>query len=102
MKKITGHTNQASVVFSRWTRKAYAIFSSLKREVQIGHLALCISESLVSKAKTVISVIAQTLTLDADLLLESAIAEQEFALAVLPVETAVADAAACVNIRKNI
>lgn len=98
MKKITGHTNASSVVFSRWTRKAYAIFSSLKKEVQIGHLALCICEGLVSKAKTVISVIAQVLTLDADLLLEAEVAEHELALCVLSVETAVADAA-CVDNR---
>ncbi len=101
MKNQTGHIDQATVVFSRWTRNAYAVFASLKTEVLIGHLALCISEGLVSKSKAVLSLSAQVLQLDtlSSDLLDAEISEQEIAFAVMPVESVVADAAACVNSR---
>lgn len=40
------------LVFRKWSRKSYAVFASLQREVQIGHLSFYICESLVSRGKS--------------------------------------------------
>lgn len=43
---------QTSIVFRRWTRKAYAVFSSLGKQIIIGHLASGISEASLCKLET--------------------------------------------------
>ncbi len=43
------------IVFRKWSRKSYAVFASLQREVQIGHLSFSICASLVSRGKSLIS-----------------------------------------------
>ncbi|MBE9466797.1 MAG: hypothetical protein IMY72_00590 [Bacteroidetes bacterium] len=44
--------NQRSIVFSRWTRKSYAVFASLGKIVSIGHLSFDTCMSFFSKKKT--------------------------------------------------
>lgn len=43
---------QTSIVFRRWTRKAYAVFSSLGKQITIGHLTSGISEASLCKLET--------------------------------------------------
>jgi hypothetical protein len=43
---------QNSIVFRRWTRKAYAVFSSLGKQITIGHLTSGISEASLCKLET--------------------------------------------------
>lgn len=46
---------KSRLIFRKWSRKSYAVFASLKKEVQIGHLSLSICESLVSRGKSFVS-----------------------------------------------
>ena len=46
-------TKSKSVIcFRRWSRKAYAVFCSLKREVTIGQLRFNVADRLLKKQKT--------------------------------------------------
>jgi hypothetical protein len=54
MKTITPIA-KSRLVFRKWSRKSYAVFASIKREVQIGHLSFSICESLVSRGKSFVS-----------------------------------------------
>ncbi len=38
MRQANRHITQASIRFSKWSRKSWAVFNSLGREVSIGHL----------------------------------------------------------------
>ncbi len=51
MKK-RGYIQSKKVVFKRWSRKAYAVFISLKKEVCIGKVAKSIVEKSLSKGKS--------------------------------------------------
>jgi hypothetical protein len=42
----------SSLVFTQWSRKSYAIFASLGKEVQIGHLDEGVCEKAIDKNKT--------------------------------------------------
>ena len=53
--KETKSIAKRRLVFTKWSRKSYAIFASLKREVQIGHLSFSICGSLVRKTKSFVS-----------------------------------------------
>lgn len=46
---------KSRLVFRKWSRKSYAVFASLQKEVQIGHLSFSICESLVSRGKSFVS-----------------------------------------------
>jgi len=48
MNRTLAHINQ-SVVFTQWSRKSYAVFSSLGKEIQIGHLDVEICEKAIEK-----------------------------------------------------
>jgi len=47
-------TNSKRIVFSRWSRKNYAIFSSLKKVVNIGRLSVDICRTSLLKCTTII------------------------------------------------
>ncbi|MBS2100518.1 hypothetical protein [Carboxylicivirga linearis] len=50
MKQINQHIKKASVRFSRWIRKSWAVFNSLGREVSIGHLDVPVAGQALKKA----------------------------------------------------
>lgn len=50
----TERINSNPVVFSKWSRKAYAVFSSLKRVVNIGQLSVDISTRSMIKLESLI------------------------------------------------
>jgi hypothetical protein len=49
--------NQRSIVFSKWTRKSYAVFASLGKLVSIAHLSFDICMSFFSKKKNRLNVL---------------------------------------------
>jgi len=51
MNRALAHRN-SSIIFRQWSRKSYAIFASLGKEVQIGHIDDGISEKAIDKNKT--------------------------------------------------
>ena len=53
--KFTNSIEKQQLVFTKWTRKSYAIFASLNKEVQIGHLSSLICDSLVATVKSFVS-----------------------------------------------
>ena len=44
-----------SLVFSKWTRKSYAVFASLGKLVTIGHLSIDICKSFLSQKKNILA-----------------------------------------------
>jgi hypothetical protein len=51
MNRAIAHQNQ-SLFFRQWSRKSYAIFASLGKEVQIGHIDVGICEKAIDKNNT--------------------------------------------------
>ncbi len=51
MNRALAHRN-SSIVFRQWSRKSYAIFASLGKEVKIGHLNEGVCEKAIDKNKT--------------------------------------------------
>lgn len=49
------HTNKKRIIFSRWSRKNYAIFASLNRVVNIARLSVDICVTSLLKTNTLIS-----------------------------------------------
>nr|WP_321451013.1 hypothetical protein [uncultured Carboxylicivirga sp.] len=49
MKQNNQHIKRASVRFSRWIRKSWAVFNSLGREVSIGHLDVPVAGQALKK-----------------------------------------------------
>lgn len=49
MNNNTGNTNER-VVFSRWSRRGYATFASLNKEVTVGHLNCDIASQSMLKS----------------------------------------------------
>lgn len=46
--------HRETIVFKQWTRKSYAVFASLKKEVRIAILSVSITNVLASKGKRII------------------------------------------------
>jgi hypothetical protein len=42
--------SQKQVVFSQWSRKRYAVFASLKKQVKIGHLSVDLCNASLKKS----------------------------------------------------
>ena len=56
MHRILLHRAQKAIRFLRWSRKAYAAFCSLHRNVTIGQVGKGIADASLSKAKEVVQV----------------------------------------------
>lgn len=52
MHRQQSHIQECVLRFKRWSRKAYAAFMSLHRQVSIGSLAVEISDRIGKKSKT--------------------------------------------------
>ena len=65
MKQQRQHINQSRIRFSRWSRKNWAVFNSLGREVSIGHIDVPIAGQALRKTELKGSVlIAESSTSD--------------------------------------
>lgn len=51
MKQNNQHINKTSVRFSRWSRKNWAVFKSLGREVSIGHIDVPVAGQALRKTE---------------------------------------------------
>jgi len=64
VKKVNQHINKARIRFSHWSRKNWAVFNSLGREVSIGHIDVPVAGQALRKSELKGSVLAESSTTD--------------------------------------